>query len=280
LAGWQPKIALRLKPDGSWAVAEQDAASTHIVKPGVTGLRLEALTEHVTMAAAALCGLPAAVSSYADFEGQAAIIVERYDRMTHADGTVSRIHQEDFCQALSITPTRKYEFQGGPGAAAMFTLLRGLHIPSAEEMFARYLAFSYVCGASDSHAKNFSILIQPDSSFALAPLYDCATILYYRPRDGRHPHAFALSVGGERVLGQVTDRHWATLATTAHIDPDMMIGFVHDYAQIVPDAFHDVFDTLPKSVTQDMPDTIMAGLTRLCWSVLNSRPWEAAPATG
>ena len=30
------------------------------------------------------------------------IVVDRYDRVVHADGTVQRLHQEDFCQATGL----------------------------------------------------------------------------------------------------------------------------------------------------------------------------------
>src|SRR3546814_2063994 len=51
------------------------------------------------------------------------LLVERYDR-SDAGGTIRRIHQEDFCQALGIAPEHKYAIEGGPGFAACFDLVR------------------------------------------------------------------------------------------------------------------------------------------------------------
>ena len=49
---------------------------------------------------AASIGLPAAHTSFVSFGAESAVVIERYDRVTGDDGSVTRIHQEDLCQAL------------------------------------------------------------------------------------------------------------------------------------------------------------------------------------
>lgn len=65
----------------------------------------------------------AAATEFTAFEDQVALVVTRYDRRRAADGTITRVHQEDMCQALSVYPWRKYEASGGPTAARIAGLL-------------------------------------------------------------------------------------------------------------------------------------------------------------
>ena len=51
----------------------------------------------------------------AQFGTQKALIVERFDRRWSSDKQwLMRLPQEDFCQALGVSPALKYENHGGP----------------------------------------------------------------------------------------------------------------------------------------------------------------------
>lgn len=122
LGGTQGKFAIRLRGD-AWFRCEGSAATTHIVKPGITRLKYQALDEYASMRLARVVGLPAASVAYRNFEDEPAIVVARFDRRELPDGSVVRIHQEDMCQALSVMPDHKYTFEGGPAAADILALL-------------------------------------------------------------------------------------------------------------------------------------------------------------
>lgn len=101
------------------------------------------------------------------------LLVERYDRKRLADGTIARLHQEDFCQALSVPPELRYEDEGGPGIERSLALIADATArPAADRLtFIRTLAFHYLVGNADAHATNFALLyseVTPDP----APLYD------------------------------------------------------------------------------------------------------------
>src|SRR5690606_5838465 len=81
LAGAQAKFARPRDTDGSWSIPGGAAPSTHILKPGVDGLDRSALTEHLSLAAAAKLGLNAAHSELLDFDGERAIVSTRFDRV-------------------------------------------------------------------------------------------------------------------------------------------------------------------------------------------------------
>ena len=124
LAGAQAKIAL-LHDGGRWGEPYGTVPTTHILKPPTGTYADQDLNEHLCLSAARLAGLPAARSALVDFAGERAVAVERYDRLRKADGWV-RIHQEDLCQAFGLLPDRKYESEGGPGAADICRLVRRL----------------------------------------------------------------------------------------------------------------------------------------------------------
>jgi serine/threonine-protein kinase HipA len=63
------------------------------------------------------------------------IVVERYDRLRHPEGTVARIHEEDMCQALGQPPTSKYQNEGGPTPEQIITVLRETVFPASAAAF-------------------------------------------------------------------------------------------------------------------------------------------------
>lgn len=63
------------------------------------------------------------------------------------------------------------------------------------------LFFNYLIGATDAHAKNYSLLLGKGGDALLAPLYDVASGLAYEGlrRKGR----LAMAIGGENRFGRV-----------------------------------------------------------------------------
>ena len=112
----------------------------------------------------------------ADFGGRRTLVVERFDRRWTRDGRLLRLPQEDCCQALSIPPTRKYQSEGGPGMREIITLLKASDAPEADiAVFVRANIMLWLLGATDGHAKNFSIFLAPGGGFRMTPLYDVLT---------------------------------------------------------------------------------------------------------
>ena len=124
-------------------------------------------------------GLPVSPVETAMMNGRRLIIVERYDRIVHADGTVERIHQEDFCQATAIPPEKKYEEDGGPTLRRMAGILQGVAGPDSLETLLRAVTINLLIGNGDAHGKNFSLLHDASGSLRLAPLYDLLSTLAY-----------------------------------------------------------------------------------------------------
>jgi HipA-like C-terminal domain len=106
-------------------------------------------------------------------------VVERYDRLVSPDGTVVRIHQEDFCQALGISPESKYEEDGGPSLLRIARVLSAVAAPDSLERLLAAVTINTIVGNGDAHGKNFSLLHEASGVLLMTPLYDVLSTLYY-----------------------------------------------------------------------------------------------------
>jgi serine/threonine-protein kinase HipA len=238
LPGAQPKTAL-LFEDGRWGVPSGRVPTTHILKPPTAEFDGHAENEHLCLQLASALGLITARSKVQWFEDEVAIVIERYDRQRTPLGLV-RVHQEDFCQALSIHPSRKYENEGGPGVRVAVELLRTFSGRSQEDVqrFADALIFNWLIGGTDAHAKNYSLLIGAEGRARLAPLYDIASILPY----GFDPQKvrLAMKIGGAYRLREIGPRQWAKLAAELRLKADELLERIRGMAEALPDNVADI----------------------------------------
>ena len=165
LAGAQEKTALLYWED-QWQVPHGSTATTHILKPEIgllpNGIDLSQSieNEHFCMRLTASFGLPTARTEIREFAGRRALVVERFDRLHTRDGRLLRLPQEDCCQALSVPPPRKYEPDGGPGMRQILDLLKASDEPEVDQrLFLKAQIVFWLLGATDGHAKNFSIAL-------------------------------------------------------------------------------------------------------------------------
>ena len=151
IGGMQPKAALRRTASGGWAVPRGSLPTTHLVKASRPHRwPHEALIEHLTMRAAAGCGIPAARTETCLMAGREVIVVERYDRA--AGGTV-RVHQEDMCQVLGVPPRLKYQRNGGPGVEEIAGVLRAADPDRADENIERLCDVLFVPMGGGEHRR-------------------------------------------------------------------------------------------------------------------------------
>lgn len=179
LAGVQEKLLLTRMPDGAWGRPVDGTPSTHILKPEITRFPNTVENEAFCMRVAKHLGLAVANVETATFGGRKLIVVERYDRVVHSDGSVERIHQEDLCQAIGVFPDKKYEEDGGPSLTRIADLLQATAGSDSVEALLRAVTFNVLVGNGDAHAKNFSLLHEPSGVLRLSPLYDLLSTLFY-----------------------------------------------------------------------------------------------------
>lgn len=281
LAGAQAKTAL-LFENGRWGVPSGRIPTTHILKPPMRELDGHAENEHFCLDLARAVDIPAAKSTVERFQEEVAIVVERYDR-DRTTGSLKRIHQEDMCQAMGILPTKKYENEGGPTAKQIMDLLR-THSTTREEdvaTFVNALAFNWLIGGTDAHAKNYSVLLAPNA-VRLAPLYDVASVLPYDGVD-LPKLKLAMKIGGEYELMNIGPRQWKKLAETLRIHEDQVFDQIDRLASSIPDYAADIRNNARYAGLQHpIIDRLAAVLTARavrCRSLLKGGPAQpAAPA--
>jgi serine/threonine-protein kinase HipA len=179
LAGAQSKIPIVLV-DGQVALPAPGQPTTHILKPPMTRFPATTENEAFAMLLAAALGLSVAGVEPRRVKDRPFLLVSRYDRSIDATGAAHRLHQEDFCQALSIPPEHKYAAEGGPTFKVGFQLLRDATSRPALEVLKLLDAaiFQLIVGNADAHGKNYSLLYGPDGT-VLAPLYDLMCTIAY-----------------------------------------------------------------------------------------------------
>lgn len=236
LSGAQAKTALLW--DGTrWGRPSGAIATTHILKPAITGLDDHDLNEHLCLQAAHSAGLTTVQTSIQRFEDQTAIVIRRYDRIMR-DKLQIRVHQEDLCQALGIHPSNKYQNEGGPSPKAIADWMR-LIMPSqiatdSIERFADALIWNWIIAGPDAHAKNYSLLLA-GQDIRLAPFYDITSALPYKTIPQKKIR-LAMKFGTDYFL-DARPTTWSALARDLGIPQDWVKSRADDLVAAAPDAF-------------------------------------------
>lgn len=214
VAGVQRKIAIVAAPDGRVALPKQGLGvpTTHILKVPARAAAREADLEAAAARLARACGLDAALSSVVEIEGVSGLLIPRFDRQFAVDGTIRRIHQEDFAQALGLPPSLKYERGGGERRAftlaAIASVIARCAAPArALDTFLQATFFNLAIGNTDNHAKNHALLYDAGAAPSLAPLYDLLPIKL----NNRYTHQLAFHIGKARSADALTIADFAIL---------------------------------------------------------------------
>jgi serine/threonine-protein kinase HipA len=211
LAGAQDKVPVVF--DGArLGLPRQGTPSTHILKLAIRAVEDSVINAGFCMALAEAVGLNPAKAKVHSLGDAIVLLVERYDRLIDGQGRRLRLHQEDFCQALSVAPELKYQNEGGPALAECFELVRRETRPSAPQVLRLfdYVVFNALLGNHDAHAKNFSLLYTAEAP-TLAPAYDLLATAVY-PRLAKK---MAMKIGGKYRFSEVQARHWEQFAESA-----------------------------------------------------------------
>ncbi|ESY65563.1 MULTISPECIES: type II toxin-antitoxin system HipA family toxin [Mesorhizobium] len=270
IAGAQEKTAL-LRKDGGWFKPIGTAATTHILKPQIgrlpNGIDLSNSVENEYLCLKLLqaFGVPAAQAQIADFGERRTLIVERFDRLWARDGRLLRLPQEDICQALSVPPTRKYQSDGGPGMREIIDLLKGSDTPDEDiATFLRTCILFWLIGATEGHAKNFSIFLSPGGRFRMTPLYD---VLTAQPsldtrQIPRKKFKLAMSVGKNRhySIPDIMPGHFLQTADIAGVGSPVMRRIFDDIAENVEKQADEVIMSLPRGFPEQLVDAVKSAI--------------------
>ncbi|MBN9085191.1 MAG: toxin HipA [Rhizobiales bacterium 65-9] len=269
IAGAQEKTALLFRK-GRWYKPLATTATTHILKPQIgrlpNGIDLSYSVENefFCLKLTAALGLPSAAVAIEEFEGNRVLVVERFDRHWTADNRLLRLPQEDCCQALSVPPSLKYESEGGPGIPAILNLLKGSDQPTADQMtFVKAVIVFWLLGATDGHAKNFSVFLSPGGRFRMTPLYD---VISAQPsldmcQIQRNKMKMAMAVGKSRhyVVDSIMPRHFIQTAANAGMGERLVSSIFEELLAQAPAAIEQVIASLPEAFPAEVADSIGNG---------------------
>ena len=271
VAGAQEKTAL-LFHEGRWIEPTGTTPTTHIIKPKIgrlpngMDLRDSVENEYLCLKLAENFGLRVAKAEIVTFEDQKALSIERFDRLWARDGRLLRLPQEDCCQALSVPPTRKYQNEGGPGIVEIMGILRGSDEPTRDRLdFFKANILFWLMGATDGHAKNFSIGLLPGGRFRMTPLYDILTV---QPSvDAREVEkkdfrlAMRLGSSNHYKVGDIVGRHFIETGLDAGLSREVMAKLFEEIRGEADEAIERTADALPDGFPMAILDSIAAAMT-------------------
>lgn len=256
LAGAQDKIAVHVAGD-KISLPLGGAPSTHILKPAIDRFEGLVFNEAFCLKLAEAVGLSVAKAQTGRVGTIDYLLVERYDRRVDAEGSVHRLHQEDFCQALGIASENKYQSEGGPGLKDCFSLLRAASSRPVIDLahLLDAVIFNLLIGNHDAHGKNFSLLYHEQST-QLAPLYDLVSTIYYPELSKK----MAMKLGGEAESTKITAQHLERFAQDAGLATPMVKKRAFGLSQ----KLLDVLDTVKAGFSEmDMLAEVIRNRSRL-----------------
>ncbi|MFC7208608.1 HipA domain-containing protein [Comamonas endophytica] len=183
--------------------------SSHFLRAALPGVEHGVANAAFCTALAQVMGLRPAQTQFHAVQGRPFLLVERYDRVVDAAGRPQRLHQEDFCQALGVSPETRYQHQGGPGLAPCFDLLRRAARPARPQLLRLFddAVFNALIGNHAAHTGSFSLLYAGKETI-LAPFdtfWSAAVHPALAPK-------MALAIGSQYDFSRLQARDWERFA--------------------------------------------------------------------
>lgn len=270
IAGAQEKTAL-LRHRDTWLKPHGTTPTTHLFKtqigqlPNGIDLSNSVQNEYYCLKLFAAFGMPVNLAEIKTFGETTALVVERFDRRWTQNGRLLRLPQEDCCQALSVPPSRKYQNDRGPGLADILDLLKGSDTPAQDQkLVLKAQILFWLIGATDGHAKNFSIFLRPGGGFFLTPFYDVLTAqpsLDARQIE-RRQMKLAMSVGSNNHyrIDQIHARHFLQTGERAGVPKALVREAIEEVHARADDALAQIESALPAGFPADIHESVSAGL--------------------
>lgn len=272
VAGAQEKTAL-LHHEGRWLKPHGTTATTHLFKtqigqlPNGIDLSNSVENEYYCLKLIEAFGLPVNSADIRTFGETKALVIERFDRRWTSDGRLLRLPQEDCCQALSVPPSAKYQSEGGPGMVQILDLLKGSDTPAEDQtIFLKAQLLFWLIGATDGHAKNFSVYLGPSGSYYMTPLYD---VLSAQPsldtgQIRRNQMKLAMSVGENNHyrLDGIHARHFIQTGEQAKLAKRLVRNAIENIKAKAGGAIEQIEEALPEGFPEEIHASIKATVSQ------------------
>ncbi len=228
LAGVHDKAAVCII-DNQIALPIDDCPTTHIIKPASERFSGLVENEYLCLKIAKQISLSVPNIELRRIKDISFLLIERYDRRIQ-NNNITRVHQEDFCQAIGTPSFKKYQNEGGPGFKECFDLLNNTTQPAIDRgNLAAALVFNYLIGNMDAHGKNFSLLHHAPDNIRLAPFYDIICTRVYTDITTK----MAMKIGSKYDADEILPRHWKQLCKEVHYGYNAMISLINKIAHII-----------------------------------------------
>ncbi|MEF1205421.1 type II toxin-antitoxin system HipA family toxin [Photobacterium damselae] len=279
VAGAQEKTAL-LFVDEQWCIPKGNTPTTHIIKLPIGEIQQANATldlkdsvenEYLCIELARALGFAVPNVNIIQTDNIKALAVERFDRRWTKDRAgLLRLPQEDICQVFGMPSSIKYESQGGPGIAQIMELLMGSSNALEDRYnFMRFQVFQWLIGATDGHAKNFSIYIDKGGSYRLTPFYDILSAYPLLGGKGLNIRKLKLAMGLKATKGKkyeiskILPRHFLDTAKDVNFNQDTMQEIIDEMKDALPKAMLQVSATLPKGFPKHIVSSIFENTQKI-----------------
>lgn len=270
VAGAQEKTAL-LWYEGQWLKPHGKTPTTHIFKtqigklPNGIDLSNSVENEFYCLKLVEAFGIPVNHVEMKTFGKTKSLVIRRFDRHWTKDGRLIRLPQEDCCQALSVPPTKKYQNEGGPGIAEIVELLKGSDTPERDQRrFFKAQTLFWLMGATDGHAKNFSVFLKPGGGFEMTPLYDILTAQpsVDKRQIDRNQMKLAMRVGDNNHyrINEIRIRHFVQTGTAAGLPNKLMQSVIEEIIDSAQKAIATVETALPAGFPEELGKSVETSL--------------------
>ena len=261
-SGAQNKLIARIV-NGHIELPLFGAPSTHIIKPPADGFEDSVHNEYFCQRLAAEIGLSASRAEILELGGGLYYAAERYDREIVA-GKPRRLHQEDFCQILSVDPEAKYESDGGPSIRQCMEVSRKMRLsPTSQIALVDSVVFNCIIGNADAHAKNLSIVYHGRRA-DFAPLYDLVSTSVYPELS----QEMAMRIGGDAAFDSISRDSFSRMAEECAVAPKLVLGRLDYIAKRIVPAASRLADEcnarFPSKVYKQIHSVIQQRLSRIC----------------
>ncbi len=276
ITGAQEKTAL-LMHNGQWHRPIGTTPTTHILKLPIgriehAGIDLSDSVENewLCMEILRTAGLPVPTVNMKQFEDIKVLVIERFDRELAKDSSwIIRHPQEDMCQASATAPGLKYESDGGPGIATIMEVLKSSLRPEDDRrQFMKTVFLFWLLGATDGHAKNFSIFLKQGGRFQLTPVYDVISAypLAKKRQIEYQKMNMAMALHGNNKhyrWDQIMPRHWFDESKKVDFPESEMQAIIDQILGSIDSVIADVVSRLPTNFPDDIASPIFDGIKKV-----------------
>lgn len=278
IAGAQEKTAL-LWHNGKWKLPHGLTPTTHIFKLPMGEIRTpkhlldlskSVDNELVCLRLFSAFNIPSANVELLEMNDIRALAVERFDRRLSQDGSYFlRLPYEDFCQAFGLSPTQKYESDGGIGIGDMMNKLLYSSNPNDRRQFMQTQFLFWLLAAIDGHAKNFSLAIEKQGRYHLSPVYDVLSAYPMLGGKGWHHSELQMAMS-LRSTQKGKKWHWSKIYAEHFYATAKFVGFsssdmkqvIEQICDTVQETIDSVATTLPKQIDENVRDQIFTGIMK------------------